>query len=323
MNIIELQDITKEFKVYKRQEGFLSGIKSLFHRPYETRKAVDSISFDIKKGETVGYIGANGAGKSTTLKILAGILVPTSGNVWVNGEIPYKNRRKNAKSIGLVFGQRSKLHWDLPVMDTFNLYKKIYDIDSLRFKRNYDFFVELLQMEDFINKPVRQLSLGQKMRAELATALLHDPEILYLDEPTIGLDIIAKTRIRHFIREINREKKTTVILTTHDMDDIEEICEKIIMIDKGKVIYNGSLEAFKNDFGEDHMLIVDFEDEEYKNLDLRFRVIKEQGIQKHIIFNKQEISVANAITSITRNYSIKDLKLKEPGIEDIIKKLYA
>lgn len=320
--LIEVENVTKEFKVYKRQQGFLNNLKSFWHRPYELKRAVDQISFQINKGETVAYIGANGAGKSTTIKILAGILVPTSGKVVVDERVPHQERRENAMNIGVVFGQRTHLHWDLPVIDSFELYQKMYRISPAQYRHNLDFFTELLDLGPLLSKPVRQLSLGQKMRAELAAALLHEPAILYLDEPTIGLDVLVKSKIRSFIKEINQNMQTTVILTTHDMDDIEQICERLIMIDNGHILYDGSLLEFKTKFGGENMLIVDFADEKAIIDDPRLKVIKEEGPRKSLLFSNAEITVAEAITLITRNYDITDLNLKEPQIEGIVKKIY-
>jgi ABC-2 type transport system ATP-binding protein len=320
--LIEVEGVTKEFKVYQRTKGFAAGLGSFFHRPYEIKKAVDDISFQVQKGETVAYIGANGAGKSTTIKILAGILVPTFGRVIVDGRVPYQERRENALHIGVVFGQRTHLHWDLPVIDSYELYQKMYRISPDRYRRNLETFSELLDLGQFIRKPVRQLSLGQKMRAELAAALLHEPELVYLDEPTIGLDVLAKSKIRGFIKQINRELRTTVILTTHDMDDIEQICGRLIMIDGGKILYDGSLAGFKERFGGEHLLVVDFADEEAAVDDPRLKLVKVEGPRRTFRFRREEITVAEAITLIARNYDITDLNIKEPEIEGIVKKIY-
>ncbi len=320
--LIEVEGVTKEFKVYQRTKGFAAGLGSFFHRPYEIKKAVDDISFQVQKGETVAYIGANGAGKSTTIKILAGILVPTSGRVSIDGRVPYQERRENALHIGVVFGQRTHLHWDLPVIDSYELYQKMYRISPDRYRRNLETFSELLDLGQFIRKPVRQLSLGQKMRAELAAALLHEPELVYLDEPTIGLDVLAKSKIRGFIKQINRELRTTVILTTHDMDDIEQICGRLIMIDGGKILYDGSLAGFKERFGGEHLLVVDFADEQVTVDDPRLKLVKVEGPRRTFRFRREEITVAEAITLIARNYDITDLNIKEPEIEGIVKKIY-
>ena len=232
MSYIEVNDLCKEYRVAKTGKGIGGAIKSLFHREYTVKEAVRHVNFSVEKGEIVGYIGPNGAGKSTTLKMLSGILIPTSGTVQVGGIVPYERRRENAKRIGVVFGQRSQLYWDLPVSDTFDLYESLYDIPHETFRKNCDLFTELLDMGGFLDQPVRQLSLGQKMKANIAVALLHDPAVLYLDEPTIGLDVVSKKVLRQAIKAINREKGTTVMLTTHDMDYIEAVCNRLIMINE-------------------------------------------------------------------------------------------
>ncbi|NJD02201.1 MAG: ATP-binding cassette domain-containing protein [Ruminiclostridium sp.] len=322
MSSIEVKNVIKEYRIYKRETGFSNALKSLFYRRYDTLRAVDGISFSIEKGELVGYIGPNGAGKSTTIKMLAGVLVPTSGSIYIDGRIPYKNRKENAMHMGIVFGQRSQLFWDLPVEETFVLYKKMYRIDDKRFKHNVDYFIKLLDMEGFIKMPVRQLSLGQKMRADLAISMLHDPDIVYLDEPTIGLDVVAKGRIRKFIREVNREKKTTFLLTTHDMDDIEQICERIIMINQGRVIYDGNLDLFKEKHGKEHVMIVDFADDEMIFEDPILRIIKEEGSRRWISFDKRKVGIQEAINRVTSKYRINDFSLREPEIEDIVRDMY-
>lgn len=322
MAIIEVNNVSREFKVYRKNTGFINTVKSLFHREYDIKKAVDGISFDIEEGELVGFIGPNGAGKSTTIKMLSGILVPSDGHIQVCGREPYKHRMENAMDIGVVFGQRTKLYWDLPMEDTFQLYQKIYHIDMDIYRNNMDFFVDLLAMKEFLNTPVRQLSLGQRMRAELALSLLHNPFLLYLDEATIGLDVVAKNRMRRFIRQINREKKTTVILTTHDMKDIEEVCDRIIMIDKGRLLYDGSLKEFKVRFSPGYLLIAEFEEENVVITDPRFQVIREEGQKKWIQFKKEDISVPEAMAYIVKNFLTADISIKEPEIEETVRKVY-
>jgi len=250
--MIEAERLAKAYKIYGsgRGRGWGEAIRGVFARPYEVKEAVKGVSFRIRPGELVGFIGPNGAGKSTTIKMLSGVLTPTSGKVRVNGCIPSEDRRRNGLQIGVVFGQRSQLFWDLPMEETFLLHRRMYRIPSDQFRRNVDFMVELLEMEGFYRTPVRQLSLGQKMRANLAAALLHDPAVLYLDEPTIGLDVVAKAKIRRFLRELNEEKRTTVILTTHDMDDIDEVCERLMLIDRGTMIHDGPLAEFKRRYSE-------------------------------------------------------------------------
>ncbi|WNR46884.1 ABC transporter ATP-binding protein [Paenibacillus roseipurpureus] len=322
MELIEVSEVSKEFLVYKRKKGFWNTLAGLVSREYEVKKAVNQVSFSITKGEMVGYVGPNGAGKSTTIKMLCGILTPTSGQVIVDGRLPYESRKENALRIGVVFGQRSQLFWDLPMGETFELYKKMYKIEDKRYKENLEYFIELLEMEEFLNRPVRQLSLGQKMRANLAISMLHDPEIVYLDEPTIGLDVLAKSRIRQFLREVNRQKKTTVILTTHDMDDIEQICDRLIMIDRGQLQFDGKLDEFKRTYSGGYMLIVDFKDESALVSDPRLKLVKQEGPRKHFSFHKEDISVAEAVSHITGRHQIDDLQIKEPDIEEIIKSMY-
>lgn len=322
MPIIEMENVTKTFDVYHREKGFVNTLKSIVKREYIKKTAVNGISFKINKGELVGYIGANGAGKSTTIKMLAGVLVPTSGTVRVSGKIPYQNRRENAKQIGVVFGQRSQLYWSLPIIETFELYKRIYNIPTPAYKQNVDFFIDLLELEPFFNTPVRQLSLGQRMRAELATALLHDPEVLYLDEPTIGLDVMVKNKLRAFIKEINRQKNVTVILTTHDMDDIEHICDRIITIDKGNIIYDGTKDSFKETFGSGHLIEVEFYSDDVVINNPLIRLVKDNNTCKSYLINPREISVAEAVSTIARQNNIKDIKLQEPTIEDAVKKIH-
>ena len=322
MAFIEVHKLSKQFKMYKRQKGLWGAVRSLFYRTYDCKHAVRSIDFQIRKGELVGYIGPNGAGKSTTIKMLSGILVPTSGEIVVDGRIPYLQRKENAMHIGVVFGQRSQLYWDLPMQDTFELYKKMYRIDDARYRRNVDFYTDLLDMHEFISRPVRQLSLGQKMRANLAIILLHDPEIIYLDEPTIGLDVLAKSTIRQFIKTINREKETTVMLTTHDMDDIEEICDRLIMIDQGQILYDGRLDVFKETYSQGHMLIVEFSGDGIGEFRSEFSVLKEEGLKKWFLFKPSDIGVGEAMSYFAKHFPIVDIALKEPDIEEIVRELY-
>lgn len=322
MSLIEVENLSKHFVVYKRPKGFVNGLKSLFKREYESKLAVNNISFNVGKGELVGYIGPNGAGKSTTIKMLAGILHPTSGSIRVNNIIPYLNRRENARGIGVVFGQRSQLYWNLPMEETFQLYKKIYKINHVDYKRNVEFFIELLELSEFLRTPVRQLSLGQRMRGELVNSLLHDPDILYLDEPTIGLDIIVKRKIRDFIKTLNKEKRTTVILTTHDMDDIEQICNRLITIDKGHIVYDGDIDSFKEKYGSGKMIVVDLVNEKQTINNRNLVVVKEEGARKWISLTNPNYGVGEAVTYITNNFEIGDIKIIEPLIEDAVKKIY-
>jgi len=323
MSYIEVSNVTKEFKIVKREKGAFNALKSMFHREYIIKKAVDDISFNIEQGELVGYIGPNGAGKSTTIKMMSGILTPSAGKITVGGLVPYENRKENNLRMGVVFGQRSQLYWDLPMGETFDLYKKMYRIDDAAFKRNVEFYVELLDMGPFLNVPVRQLSLGQKMRGNIATALLHDPDVVYLDEPTIGLDVLAKSRIRTFIKEVNKEKNTTLILTTHDLDDIEAICNRLIMIDNGRKLYDGSLRDFKEIYSGGHVIMAEFDTEAPIYLDdPRLTVKKEEGCHKWILFKKNEITPMEALSAIQRQYRIRDISIQEADIEETVKEIY-
>lgn len=238
MPLIEVKNLTKTYKIIKKEDGLMGYFKNLIRPKYEEFKAVKNINFNIEEGELVGYIGENGAGKSTTIKMLTGLLTPTSGEIIIDGIIPYEKRIENNKKIGAVFGQKTQLWWDLPVIESFRLIKKMYKIPEGEYRKNLKNFTELLQLEDLLEKQVKNLSLGQKMRCEIAATFLHNPKIVYLDEPTIGLDVLVKENIRKFIKDINKEKKTTVILTTHDLKDIEDVCDRIILLDKGQIIYD-------------------------------------------------------------------------------------
>ncbi|MHB9095154.1 MAG: ABC transporter ATP-binding protein [Eubacteriales bacterium] len=253
MALIEARGLTKEFRIFRRREGVAGAFRDLFLRDYKTLTAVNGIDFLVDEGEMVGYIGANGAGKSTTIKMLTGILVPTGGTVVVDGYVPYKDREIYTKRIGVVFGQRSQLWWDISVIESFKLLRRIYDVPQQEFERRLKMIDDILELSGFLHLPVRKLSLGQRMRCDLAAALLHNPAILFLDEPTIGLDVLAKAKIREFLKEINTEYKTTVILTTHDLGDIEALCPRVAIIDKGKMLYDGSVEGLYSQWGHDKM----------------------------------------------------------------------
>ena len=312
--MINVNDVSRDFKIYKEAKGLRAKLHSAFVRDYEIKHAVDHISFHIDKGEIVGYVGPNGAGKSTTIKMLAGILSPTSGQIVVDGISPHLQRIKNARNIGVVFGQRSQLYWDLPIRDSFLLHQKMYDIEKETFERNTKLFIDVLQMETFLTQPVRQLSLGQKMRANIAISLLHSPKIVYLDEPTIGLDIVAKARIRDFILEINRKQKTTFILTTHDMDDIETVCGRLIMINYGRVMYDGSLCDFKEKHGDQYMLSIVVDT--VVALDHPgIQVQEDVGGTINLLCNRRLISVAEAVSLVTQRYHVRDIKIIESDVE--------
>ncbi|WP_313345734.1 ABC transporter ATP-binding protein [Lacrimispora sp.] len=322
MSLIEVSHVSREFKSFQRPEGLKNALYTLFKREYEYKMAVDDVSFSIEKGELVGYIGPNGAGKSTTIKMLSGILVPSSGTVITGGIVPWEQRKKNASHIGVVFGQRSQLNWDLPMEDTFELYRRMYRIHNNTYHRNVDMFVELLEMQQFLRKPVRQLSLGQKMRAELAVALLHDPSILYLDEPTIGLDVVVKDKIRKFIRSLNQEKKTTVILTTHDMDDIEEICNRIIMIDHGKLVLDQTIHDFKIQ-GTDHYYVELSFSSNHKPLNIpSVLMVKEQAACHTYQVDSGMVSFNLLLRLLSDSYDVTDITINKPEIDEIVRRLY-
>jgi ABC-2 type transport system ATP-binding protein len=322
--IIEVKGLRKEFRIAKRKEGAFGAVRTLLSREYVTKTAVNDVSFAIAPGELVGYIGPNGAGKSTTIKMLTGILVPSGGEVRVRGVVPHEKRVENARQIGVVFGQRTQLWWDLPTIESFELLQHIYKVPQARYEANMARFKELLGLEEFLNTPVRQLSLGQRMRADLAAALLHDPEILYLDEPTIGLDVVAKEKIREFIKEINRKRGVTVILTTHDMQDIEKICERMILIDKGTVIYDGPVSQIKERFGKTRTLVVDLEPNGFGD-DLGVEgaeTVRREGNRFWLRFNRDVVSASQLIARVSERYAIRDLTVEEPEIEGIISRIY-
>lgn len=329
--MIKVCNLTKEFKTNKKYPGFKGAIKSLFSTEYTVTSAVDNMNFEIEEGEVVGYIGSNGAGKSTTIKMMTGILTPTSGKVEVNGIIPYENRKENAMNIGVVFGQRTQLWWDLPLSETFSLLRDIYSVSPEDFKERMKFFNEVLEIDEFMLRPVRTLSLGQRMRADLAASLIHNPKILYLDEPTIGLDVVVKEKVRNAIKQINKKYNTTVILTTHDLEDIEELCDRIIIIDKGVKIYDGSLSEIKDKYGymtNVSILIKKNELEDkininsYFNLDNNDLNLSDEDGKINITFNKNKISQMEIIQYFMENYILQDFSVKETSIDDIIKKIY-
>ncbi len=320
--MIKVRDLRKEFKVYQHREGLIGAIRNLASAKYSIVKAVDGISFQVDEGQMVGYVGPNGAGKSTTIKMLTGILVPTSGEIEVAGLIPFKNRKENARRIGVVFGQRTQLWWDLPVIESFQLLRRIYRVPQDKFKKNLDTFHDLLSIGEFINTPVRKLSLGQRMRCDLAAALLHDPPILYLDEPTIGLDVVAKYRVREFLKEINSERKTTIILTTHDLSDIEKLCTRMMIIDHGRIIYDGTVEEIKRRYGKKRMLIVDLAGD-YSEIDVYgAEVIRRVDHRVWLQFDRDQVTASKLIAQITQKYDIIDLTLEEPEIETIVAGIY-
>jgi len=323
MSQILVKNIIKDYKVRQREEG-RSKFKELVRPKYEQKRAVANISFEVEPGEMVGYIGPNGAGKSTTIKMLTGILTPTSGEIRVFGKDPAKNRQSNASKMGVVFGQRSQLLWDLPVRDTFELFKTMYRMDSTEFIKQRDRLIEMLDMQGFLNQAVRQLSLGQRMRANLAMCFLYKPEVVYLDEPTIGLDVLVKEKIRTFLRTINKEESTTILLTTHDTQDIEEIAERIILIDEGKLLFDGSQSKFTQQYqGKEFLLSIEFTEvtDVIKNKHLHPDSIV--GNKHHYWISYDKMTPGEAISFIATQFSISDIKVREKDIEGILKDIYS
>ena len=321
MSFIEVSNITKTFKVAKKKSGVKESFKSFFKRDYKIIEAIKDISFKVEKGEIVGYIGPNGAGKSTTIKILSGILTPTSGKCKIGKMIPWENRKEYVKRIGVVFGQRSQLWWDIPAEDTFDLLKDIYDIEENKYQKIKKELVEKLNLKDIINVPVRQLSLGQRMRCEIAASLLHEPEILFLDEPTIGLDAISKQLVRDFIKRINKEKKTTIILTTHDMSDIDALAKRIILIGKGKVLYDGSLKKLKTNFANKKYITVKTKD----NIDLKQKGILKKEKNKegyNFIIDAKILNISEFLNIISKKWNIEDIEIDNESLDNMIVNLY-
>ena len=325
--VIEIKNVSKEFKVLNRREGLKGSIKDLFSRDYKIVKAVNDISMSIEQGEIVGYLGPNGAGKSTTIKMMKGVLEPTSGEILINGNIPYENRSKNAQEIGVVFGQRSQLWWALPLVESFRILKDIYQIPDENYENMLKLYQSLVDIEPLLHKPVRQMSLGQRTLSDILAAFLHDPKIVFLDEPTIGLDVSMKAKIRKLIHALNEEKKTTVILTTHDMGDVDALCRRIVIIDKGKMLYDNDIEHLKGFFGS------------YRTLKIRVAGdLKEQAenIQKEIpefsvsadnewisvLVDEEKSKVLDVLGRLQKAYDIRDMQLEEISTEEVIKKIY-
>jgi ABC-2 type transport system ATP-binding protein len=320
--IISARDLEKHFRVSKHHRGPGSVWRNLISLKFDWVRAVDGISFDIGSGELVGYLGPNGAGKSTTIKMLTGLLVPTHGELIVNGRVPWRQRRAHVAEIGAVFGQRTSLWWDLPTIESLELLQHIYRVPSKQFRHNLDEFRTLLELDPFVNTPVRSLSLGQRMRADICAALLHDPPLLFLDEPTIGLDVVAKERIRQFITHINRERGTTVILTTHDLSDVEKLCERVMIIDHGHLLFDGHLELLRDRFGGERELVVDMA-ETYTRVSVDGATVTDQAGQRVTYrFDRDEITASELIGRLSERYHIRDLQVREPDIEDTVRRIY-
>lgn len=326
--LISVRELSKEFRTFRRREGVWGAIQNLFVRDYQTVRAVDQVTFEIARGEMVGYIGPNGAGKSTTIKMLTGILVPTSGQARINGFVPHRQRRQYVKSIGVVFGQRTQLWWDIAVIESFKLLRKIYDVPRREYEQRLGLFNEILGIGDYLHTPVRKLSLGERMRCDLAAALLHQPPLVFLDEPTIGLDVVAKDHIRQFLREINQRCQTTILLTTHDLDDIEELCRRIMIIDHGRVLYDGPLALLKQKLlrtKQVKFIVKDSEQLPHVGQLSRDGLGLEQvdELTFRIRFDREQVSTAELVRQILGSVEVRDLLIEDEPIEEIVKRIYA
>jgi viologen exporter family transport system ATP-binding protein len=326
--LIYVHDLSKHFRTFRRREGIWGSIQNLFVRDYHTVAAVDRVGFSIERGEMVGYIGPNGAGKSTTIKMLTGILVPTSGEIRINGFVPFRQRRQYVKTIGVVFGQRTQLWWDIAVVESFKLLRRIYDVPQRDFDARMERFNEVLGIRDYLYTPVRKLSLGERMRCDLAAALLHNPPLLFLDEPTIGLDVVAKDHIRQFLRAINRDFRTTILLTTHDLDDIEELCRRIMIIDHGRVLYDGLLDDLKQKLVRTKQVKFVLKDRAqapgmavFSPVGLQVEQVDEMTYR--IRFDPGRVATADLIRRILAAIEVRDLLIEEEPIEEIVKRIYA
>jgi len=321
--MIEAVNLTKVYRIPDKDPGVRGAVKALFRPRHTSKTAVKDVSFAIAPGEIVGYIGVNGAGKSTTIKMLTGILVPTGGQVRVLGRDPHRDRVANARDIGVVFGQRSQLWWDLALRESLTMVGRIYEVDDARFQRLISEFSETLELKELLPIPIRNMSLGQKMRAELAATLIHEPRIVYLDEPTIGLDLLVKERIRAFIKRINQEKGTTVVLTTHDLGDIEELCQRVLIIDNGVLIYDGSLETIKQRFGKYREITFETA-ADLNGLDVPTgaEVLEKGGRTLSLRFDRTQTSASRVSASVMSQIEVIDLSLKEPDLSMVVKQIY-
>ena len=326
--LITVSDLSKDFRTFRRREGVWGGIQNLFVREYLTVKAVDHITFDIDRGEMVGYIGPNGAGKSTTIKMLTGILVPSSGTIQVGGYVPWRDRTTYVKTIGVVFGQRTQLWWDIAVMESFRLLQKIYGVSQRDFDERMALFGDILGINKYLHTPVRKLSLGERMRCDLAAALLHNPPLLFLDEPTIGLDVVAKDHIRQFLRSVNQRFRTTVLLTTHDLDDIEALCKRIVIIDRGRLLYDGPLDLLKQKLLRTRQVKFVLRD---AAAGARLRAIGTGGLAIdevdeltfRIRFDRTKVSTGDLMREILGAVEVRDLVIEDEPIEEVVKRIYA
>ena len=320
--MISFQDISKSYKVARREPGLKAALKSIVKREYTYIEALKNISFSVERGEIIGYIGPNGAGKSTTIKILSGILVPTSGTCTILGRVPWDNRIEHVRNIGVVFGQRSQLMWDIPVMDSFELLRDIYRVSGTQYKRNLDELVSIFDLNEFVNTPVRQLSLGQRMRCEIAASLLHSPQILFLDEPTIGLDAVSKVAVRNFVNRINKENGVTVVLTTHDMGDVEALTDRVMLIGKGQILYDGSFNKIKGKYNSVSILTVDYDASREMILPENVGLISNENGRAVLSIDTEKIPVSHVISSLSQMITVYNIALQARPIEEIIAEIY-
>lgn len=321
MSVITVSHLKRYFEVYRRPPGFFSSIQSFFNRHYETVKAVDDVSFTIGEGELVGFIGPNGAGKTTTLKCLSGLLFPSDGIITVLGQNPYKRKAEYLKNISLIMGQKNQLWWDLPAVETFRLNKEIYDINDNEYKKTIEEMYELLDVGNLVNQPVRKLSLGQRMKMELIAALLHKPRVLFLDEPTIGLDVVMQKKMRDFISLYNKKYNSTVILTSHYMSDVKSLCKRVIIIDRGKILYDGNLDRLVERFSVHKILTVDFS-KFVEKTDLKsLGEIKTYEYPRLVLLVKRN-HAKNIAAKLLKDYPVEDLNIEDPQIEDVIRDVF-
>jgi ABC-2 type transport system ATP-binding protein len=330
MALIEVENLSKDFRTFKRKEGLTGALINLVHRDYEQVRAVDNISFQIEPGELIGYIGPNGAGKSTTIKMLTGILIPTSGRIQVDRFVPWRQRREYTRHIGVVFGQRTQLWWDIAVVEAFKLLRKIYQVPGPLFEQRLERFKDLLEIGPLLPMPVRKLSLGQRMRCDLVASLLHNPQILFLDEPTIGLDVVGRMRIREFLGQINRDLGTTMILTTHDLDEIEKLCRRVMIIDHGKILYDGALQGLRERYSRDRRITFQMSDDyslpriqsetdfegavEWKQID---------SVRLQATFRRDRLRPAELIARVIQCAPVHDIAIEEQEIEEIVSQIYS
>ncbi|WP_137789980.1 ATP-binding cassette domain-containing protein [Bacillus sp. E(2018)] len=322
--MIQAQQLNKHFKIYETKKGFIGSFSSLLSTKHRVVRAVNDISFSIEEGEFVGYIGPNGAGKSTTIKMLSGILHPTSGEITVGGLSPQKKRKEVAKKIGIVFGQRTQLWWDLPLRDSFDILKEMYKVPDEKYRQFLRLYDDMLQIGKFMDTPVRKLSLGQRMRGDLAAAMIHDPDILFLDEPTIGLDVNAKTSIRAFLKELNENEKKTILLTTHDMDDIERLCSRVIVINHGQMVLDGTLEDLRKNIGLPSVMEIQYRIKP-NTTDIQLEGIERMTWEDEkliIDYDRSLLSSPLLLQKVTQWGEPIDIQMKEPDIEQVIQKIY-